>query len=258
MRELIDTHAHLYDIDFETDIDDVISTAKTSGVSKIVLPAVDSSTYNKMTELSLSLQGYAYPSVGLHPTSVKDNWRDELEFVLEKIDQQRFISIGEIGLDCYWSKEHFSEQITVFEEQLRLAAKRDLPVIIHSRDATEEIFKVLERNSGLVLRGVFHAFSGSYETFERIQRAGNFKIGVGGVVTYKNSNLPAVLEKIALESIVLETDAPWLTPVPFRGKRNQPAYIKIIAEKVAEIKGCSFDEICSVTSSNAKNIFNFR
>ncbi|MDP3437036.1 MAG: TatD family hydrolase, partial [Bacteroidales bacterium] len=172
--------------------------------------------------------------------------------------QQRFVAIGEIGLDGYWSKEHFSEQITVFEEQLRLAAKRELPVIIHSRDATEEIFKVLERNSSLSLRGVFHAFSGSYETYKRILRVGNFKIGVGGVVTYKNSNLPAVLEKAAIESIILETDAPWLTPVPYRGKRNQPAYVKIIAERVAEIKGCSYDEICSVTSSNAYSIFNFR
>ncbi len=258
MTELIDTHVHLYDSDFESDLADVITIAKSNGVSKIILPAVDSSTYNKMTELSLSLQGFAYPSLGLHPTSVNDNWRDELEFVLENIDQQRYIAIGEIGLDGYWSKEHFPEQIIVFEEQLRFAARRELPVIIHSRDATEEILNVLERNSDLLLRGVFHAFSGSYETYRRILRAGNFKIGVGGVVTYKNSNLPAVLEKVALESIVLETDAPWLTPAPFRGKRNQPSYVKIIAEKVAEIKGCSFDEICSVTSANAKNIFNFR
>ncbi|HBG25094.1 MAG: hypothetical protein A2X17_02545 [Bacteroidetes bacterium GWF2_41_61] len=258
MTELIDTHAHLYDPDFEIDIADVVAGAKNSGVSKIVLPAVDSSSYNKMTELSLSLQGFAYPSLGLHPTSVKDNWREELEFVLEKIDQHSFIAIGEIGLDGYWSKDHFSEQIIVFEEQLKLAAKRELPVIIHSRDATEEIFKVLERNSSLSLRGVFHAFSGSYQTYERILRIGNFKIGVGGVVTYKNSNLPAVLEKVSLESILLETDAPWLTPAPFRGKRNQPAYVKIIAQKLAEIKGSSYDEICSVTSSNAYNIFNFR
>ncbi|PKP05916.1 MAG: hydrolase TatD [Bacteroidetes bacterium HGW-Bacteroidetes-5] len=258
MTELIDTHAHLYDQDFEIDITDVVADAKNIGVSKIVLPAVDSSSYNKMTELSLSLQGFAYPSLGLHPTSVKENWREELEFVLEKIDQHNFIAIGEIGLDGYWSKDHFSEQITVFEEQLKLAAKKELPVIIHSRDATEEIFKVLERNSSLSLRGVFHAFSGSYQTYERILRIGNFKIGVGGVVTYKNSNLPAVLEKVSLESILLETDAPWLTPAPFRGKRNQPAYVKIIAQKLAEIKGCSYDEICSVTSSNAYNIFNFR
>jgi TatD DNase family protein len=258
MTELIDTHAHLYDQDFEIDITDVVADAKNIGVSKIVLPAVDSSSYNKMTELSLSLQGFAYPSLGLHPTSVKENWREELEFVLEKIDQHSFIAIGEIGLDGYWSKDHFSEQITVFEEQLKLAAKKELPVIIHSRDATEEIFKVLERNSSLSLRGVFHAFSGSYQTYERILRIGNFKIGVGGVVTYKNSNLPAVLEKVSLESILLETDAPWLTPAPFRGKRNQPAYVKIIAQKLAEIKGCSYDEICSVTSSNAYNIFNFR
>jgi TatD DNase family protein len=258
MTELIDTHAHLYDSDFDIDIADVVAGAKNIGVSKIVLPAVDSSSYKKMTELSLSLQGFAYPSLGLHPTSVNENWREELEFVLEKIDQHSFIAIGEIGLDGYWSKDHFSEQITVFEEQLKLAAKKELPVIIHSRDATEEIFKVLERNSSLSLRGVFHAFSGSYQTYERILRMGNFKIGVGGVVTYKNSNLPAVLEKVSLESILLETDAPWLTPAPFRGKRNQPAYVKIIAQKVAEIKGRSYDEICSVTSSNAYNIFNFR
>jgi len=257
MTELIDTHVHLYDSDFEPDIADVVASAKKNGVSKVILPAIDSSYYSKMKELSLSLTGFAYPSLGLHPTSVKDNWREEMEFIFDNIDNQEFIAIGEIGLDGYWSKEHFSEQIIVFEEQLRLAARRDLPVIIHSRDATEEIFKVLERNSGLSLRGVFHAFSGSYETYERILRTGNFKIGVGGVITYKNSNLPAVIEKVAIDSIILETDAPWLTPVPYRGKRNQPAYVKIVAEKVAEIKGYSFDEICSITSLNAKKIFNF-
>ena len=256
MTELIDTHVHLYDSDFETDITDVVADAKGNGVSKVILPAIDSNYYERMTELSLAFKGFAYPCLGLHPTSVKDNWRDELEFVFDNIDKHKFIAIGEIGLDGYWSKEHFSQQIIVFEEQLRLAAERDLPVIIHSRESTEEIFKVLERNRALALRGVFHAFSGSYQTYKRIVRAGNFKIGVGGVVTYKNSKLPEILERVSTEDIILETDAPWLTPVPYRGKRNQPAFVKIIAQKVAEIKRCSLEEICSVTSSNAKNFFN--
>jgi len=255
MTELIDTHAHLYDTDFASDSPDVLKRAKDSGVSAIILPAIDSTYHSKMFELGESLKGFAYPAIGLHPTSVKNNWREELDFVYEKASSNKFVAVGEIGIDCYWSVEHLKEQRFVFEEQLKLASKMDLPVIIHSRDATEEIFNVLEKTRNVELRGVFHAYSGSYETFERIGKFGDFYVGIGGVVTFRNTNLVKVVEKIPLERILLETDAPWLTPVPYRGKRNEPSYLVYIAEKIAEIKGCSFEEVAKVTSLNAKNVF---
>ncbi|MHC1779338.1 MAG: TatD family hydrolase [Bacteroidales bacterium] len=255
MTELIDTHAHLYDTDFESDIQDVIERAKDSGVSGIILPAIDSTYYNKMTSIGESLPGFAYRSIGLHPTSVKDNWRDELDFLLKKSDSEKFVSIGEIGMDCYWSVEHLNEQRVVFEEQLKLSSKLNLPVIIHSRDATEEIFNVLEKTRNYALKGVFHAYSGSYETFERIGKYGDFFVGIGGVVTFRNTNLTKVVERIPLERILLETDAPWLTPDPFRGKRNEPSYLVHIVKKIAEVKGCSVELVAQITTQNAKRLF---
>ncbi len=255
MTEIIDTHAHLYDTDFESDMPGVVQRAKDSGVSGIILPAIDSTCYNKMAELGETLSGFAYPSIGLHPTSVKDNWRDELDFVFKKAESEKFIAIGEIGIDCYWSVEHLNEQRIVFEEQLKLSSGLDLPVIIHSRDATEEIFSVLERVRNYSLKGVFHAYSGSYETYERIGKYGDFYVGIGGVVTFRNTNLTKVVERIPLERILLETDAPWLTPDPFRGKRNEPSYLVYIVKKIAEIKGCSFELVAQTTTQNAKRVF---
>ncbi|MDZ4059035.1 MAG: TatD family hydrolase, partial [Bacteroidales bacterium] len=172
--------------------------------------------------------------------------------------EERFIAIGEIGLDGYWSKEHFHYQRVVFEEQLRLSSERSLPVIIHSRDATEEIFNVLDRCSDVNLKGVFHAFSGSFETYERVQKYGDFMIGVGGVVTFKNSSLAEVVRRVPLERVVLETDGPWLTPSPHRGKRNEPSFIRIIAEKIAQIKKCTVEEVAAVTTENAIRIFDLQ
>ena len=256
MTELIDTHAHLYDADFEADLEDVVFRAKEAGVSGIILPAIDIGNYDKMTNLANSLSGFAFPAIGLHPTSVKDNWREELDFVLDKACSGNYIAIGEIGMDCYWSVQHIKEQRIVFEEQLHLAAKKSLPVIIHYRDATEEIFNVLERTSGTPLKGVFHAYSGSFETYERIRKYGDFMLGIGGVVTFRNTNLVKIVERLPLNTILLETDAPWLTPVPFRGKRNEPSYLIHIAKRVAEIKNCSFEEVAHVTTLNAKRLFN--
>ncbi len=255
MTELIDTHAHLYDTDFKSDIQSVVKRAKDSGVSAIILPAIDSTYHNDMKALSESLSGFAYHSTGLHPTSVKDNWREELDFVLEKSCSEKYIAIGEIGIDCYWSVEHLNDQRIVFEEQLKLSSKMDLPVIIHSREATGEIFNVLEKTRNLALKGVFHAYSGSYETYERIGTYGDFYVGIGGVVTFRNTNLAKVVERIPLERILLETDAPWLTPDPFRGKRNEPSYLVYIATKIAEIKGCSFELVAQTTTQNAKRLF---
>lgn len=256
MLKYIDTHSHLYDTDFEGDLNDVIERAKEVGVAGIIMPAVDSTTYNAMISLASSQRGYTYPATGLHPTSVKENWREELEFVFESFSREKFIAVGEIGIDGYWSKEFMNEQITVFEEQLRVASENNLPVIIHSRDATEEIFKSLDRCRKLNLRGIFHAFSGSFETASRVFTYGDFRLGIGGVVTFKNSNLQKVIEKTPLDKIVLETDSPWLSPVPYRGKRNEPAYIKLVAEKIAEIKGCDLSRVAEVTTRNASEIFN--
>ena len=258
MIQLTDTHVHLYDHDFDADIHDVVIRAKDSGVSKVIMPAIDISHYQMMMDRYAQLDGFAFPSIGLHPTSVKDNWREELNFVKERCKERRFIAIGEIGLDGYWSKGHFNYQKIVFEEQLRLASQNSLPVIIHSRDATEEIFKVMDSCRDIPLKGVLHAFSGSYETYCRVQGYGDFMIGIGGVVTFKNSSLASVVERVPLERILLETDAPWLTPMPFRGKRNEPSYIKIIAGKIAQIKGCSLEEVAAVTTENAMKIFSIQ
>ncbi|MEN6619052.1 MAG: TatD family hydrolase [Rikenellaceae bacterium] len=256
MNQFIDTHIHLYDREFEADLHAVIERSEAAGVNRCILPAIDSSSHHKMTELSKLFPEYAFPAIGLHPTSVKSDWEDELSFVFENIEKDLFYAVGEIGMDGYWSKDFMKEQSVVFEKQIELAASRNLPVIIHARAANEEIIKVLERTKHLNVSGVFHAFSGSYETYTRLSEFGNFKIGIGGVITFKNSTLARVAEKIDLKDMILETDAPWLSPVPFRGKRNEPSYISIIAQKLAEIKGCSIDEIAERTTENAEKLFN--
>ncbi|MBR3031193.1 MAG: TatD family hydrolase [Bacteroidales bacterium] len=252
---MIDTHSHIYDEAYDEDFNDVLQRAKDAGVGKMVMPGIDSKCHDRMMECARKLEGYAYPAIGLHPTSVDQSWRDELQFVWDNYRPGDFVAIGEIGLDEYWSKDFLEEQKRVFEDQLTFAWERDLPVIIHARNATEDIFDCLDR-VGKTLRGVFHAFSGSYETYCRIKKSyGGFKIGVGGVVTYKNSHLAAFMDKVPLEDILLETDAPWLTPVPFRGKRNESAYIRYTAQKLAELKGLSIEETDAVTTDNAIKIF---
>jgi TatD DNase family protein len=256
MLQFTDTHSHLYDTDFSDDIEQVVQRSVQNGVIRSIMPSVDKSTYRAMMDTAQSYKEFAFPAIGLHPTSVKEDWRDELDFVLEKAHSELFIAVGEIGIDGYWSKDFMNEQIEVFEEQLRLASECNLPVIIHSREATNEIFDTLERCKALNLRGVFHAFSGSYETACRIFSYGDFFLGIGGVVTFKNSKLPGVIEKIGIEKLVLETDSPWLSPVPYRGKRNEPSYIPLIAGRIAEIKGCSIESIASETTANSQKLFN--
>lgn len=257
MTELIDTHTHLYDESFNKDLTQVIERAKKASVSKVILPGIDSTYHNNMIDTANKLKGFAYKCTGLHPTSVKENWREELDFVIKKSLANDYIAIGEIGIDAYWSKEFIKEQVTVFEEQLKLASSKDLPVIIHAREATSIILESLKRSKNLNLRGVFHAFSGSYETYKEIMKLGDFMVGIGGVVTFKNSNLPEVVKKIELNKILLETDAPWLTPAPNRGKRNEPAYLDYIALKIAQTKQVSKEEIASITTENAKKLFTF-
>jgi len=255
MKKYIDTHSHLYDADFVPDIDDVIFRAEEEGVFSCILPGIDKKSHSDLIALSNRKSSFAYPATGLHPTSVNNDWEDELAFVFDNAEKGIYTAIGEIGMDGYWSKEFLEEQSIAFEKQLELAAMLSLPVIIHVREATEETFSILDKTKHLGLKGVFHAFSGSYETFKRTQKYGDFMVGIGGAVTYKNSNLPSTLLKIPLDRIVLETDAPWLTPVPFRGKRNEPSFIPYIAGKIAESKGCSIDEVAEITTDNAIRLF---
>lgn len=252
---MIDTHSHIYDEAYDEDFSQVLERAKDAGVVKMVMPGIDSTYHDRMMACARRLEGYAFPAIGLHPTSVEATWKDELQFVWDNYRPGEFVAIGEIGLDEHWSKEFLEEQKRVFEDQLVFAWEHDLPVIIHSRDSTEDIFDCIDRVDK-PLRGVFHAFSGSYETYCRIKKHyGGFKIGVGGVVTYKNSHLAAFMDKVPLEDILLETDAPWLTPVPFRGKRNESGYIRYTAEKLAQLKGISFEEVDAVTTDNAQTMF---
>lgn len=257
----IDTHVHLYDEAFRADFGDVIRRISDASVIKAVMPGIDSSVHKSMIDCAEQLKGFAYPSIGLHPTSVRENWREELEFVKSNVDTYNFVAVGEIGIDGYWSREYIAEQKIVFREQILIAAERNLPIIIHLRDSIGEILEVLDevKKMGIKnLRGVFHAYSGSFETYQLIKKYGDFKIGIGGVVTFKNAHIATVLEKIPIEEILLETDAPWLTPAPYRGKRNESSYIPIIARRIAEIKSLSLEEIAEITTENAQKLFNLK
>ena len=255
MIQFVDTHAHLYDEAFDGDFDETIARIKENGVIKCIFPGIDSTTFERQTQAAARCGDFVAQAMGVHPTSVGENWRKELEFVFDAVEKGGYVAIGEIGMDGYWSKEFLVEQKEVFREQLKLACRKQLPVIIHAREATEEIFEVLDSLKGDVPRGVFHAFSGSYETYSRIASYGDFMVGIGGVVTYKNAGVAKSIERIPLEKILLETDSPYLTPVPFRGKRNESSYLVHIAGKIAEIKGCALEEVASATTANAFEMF---
>jgi len=253
---LTDTHCHLYDEAFRPDFESVLSRAREAGVTACVMPGIDRSCHQALLEVADALPDFAFPCIGLHPTSVAENWQEELDFVKEHLGDRRWYAVGEIGLDAYWSKDFIKEQMRVLEEQVSMAAAAGLPVIIHLREATEDFFRVLEDLRGVDFRGVMHAYSGSYEVYRRLLGYADFKFGIGGVVTYKNAGIAAALEKMSLDDIVLETDCPWLTPVPYRGKRNEPAYVRLVAEKVAQIKGLPLEEVAAVTTRSAQRLFN--
>lgn len=252
----IDTHSHIYDEAFDLDFNETIDRIKSAGIVKIILPAIDSTSYSREIECKERLGDFAEIAMGLHPTSVAENWREELDFALNSIAQNKVVAVGEIGIDGYWSKEFIEQQKEVFRCQLRVAKERDLPVIIHSREATEEMIDVLQEEKSANLRGVFHAYTSSYELYERLSTFGDFYFGIGGVVTYKNAQIAKALERIPLERVILETDSPYLPPVPFRGKRNESSYIPYIAEKISQIKLIPIEEVADVTTKNAKQLFN--
>jgi TatD DNase family protein len=253
---LTDTHTHLYLEEFISDQADVIQRAIAQNVKSMLLPNIDSSSIDSLLKLSDQFPENCFPMMGLHPTSVKENYEEELVRVEKWIEKRKFYAIGETGIDLYWDKTFGEEQKTSFRHQIGLAKKYNLPIVIHMRNSFDEIYIILKEEYLPNLRGVFHCFTGNLEQAYKIFELG-FKIGIGGVVTFKNSGLDKVLEKINLNHVILETDSPFLAPVPFRGKRNESSYLKIIAKKIAQIKNKSVEEIAEITTANAKQLFNF-
>lgn len=254
MNGFIDTHTHLYDEMFASEEDAAVERAVAAGVGKMILPDIDSSSREAMFSLADRHKDHLYPCIGLHPTSIDAGWEKEL-YLMEDFLSRRVWAIGEIGMDCYWSKEFVKEQRHALKLQLEMADRMDLPVIIHSRESTGLILEVLKECRSLRLRGVFHAYSGSEETFREIQRTGDWYIGIGGVLTYKKASIAETVRRIPLDRILLETDSPYLPPVPYRGKRNESSYIPYIAAKLAELTERSVEEIAATTTDNAIKLF---
>jgi TatD DNase family protein len=251
---LIDTHAHLYLEEFDQDIDNIINRSIRAEVDRIVLPNIDSLTLEPMDQLVKRFSENCFQLIGLHPTHVKENYLTELGNVLNKFEKDRYVGIGEIGIDLYWDKTYLKEQIYVFENQLSFALTNNLPVVIHARDSFEVIYESISKTEFTEVHGIFHAFAGNIEQAEKIIQKG-YLIGIGGVVTFKNSKLAEVVKSVDLEHIVLETDSPYLTPAPYRGQRNESSYIRIIADKIAEVKGISVEQVAEVTTRNAIMLF---
>lgn len=249
-----DTHTHLYDEAFAGEEDLAVERAVAAGVTRMILPDIDSQTRLEMFSLADRHEGVLFPCLGLHPTSVDARWQEEM-MLMERHLERKIWAVGEIGMDCYWSREFVKEQEEVFRTQLEMASRLSLPVIIHSRESTELILNVLKDCRHLGLRGVFHAFSGSIETFRELQRLGDWYVGIGGVLTYKKASIAETVREIPMERILLETDSPYLTPVPFRGKRNESAYIPHIASRLAELTGRTVEETAEITTDNAQKLF---
>ena len=251
---LIDTHCHLYSEEFRFDIDNVILNATAEGVQKFYLPAINSTAIEAMLALEKKFPNKCIPMMGLHPCYVKENYKEELNIVEGWLKKRKFAAMGEIGLDFYWDKSYTKEQYEVFRTQIEWAITYKMPIVIHTRNAMQEILTLVKESVPKGIKGIFHCFGGSYESAKEIINAG-FYLGIGGVLTYKNTGLAEVLAKIDIQHLVLETDAPYLSPVPFRGKRNESSYLKYIIAKLAEVKNCSVDDVAAITTSNAEKIF---
>ena len=254
--QLIDTHCHLYLNEFKNDLPEVMERAEAAGVEKFYLPAIDSSVLPDLFEMEKAYPGKCFAMAGLHPCSVNDSYKKELQQVEDLLKARQFPAVGEVGLDFYWSTEFITQQYETFEIQMQWALEKKLPVVIHTRNAMRQTIDLVKPFAVKGLAGIFHCFGDNYETAVEIIDM-NFYLGIGGVLTYKKSGLDEVMKKIDLDHIVLETDAPYLTPVPFRGKRNESSYINIIGEKLAGIKGVSLEEVAAITTSNAEKVFIF-
>lgn len=251
---ITDTHTHLYSNEFDEDRNEMIQRAIDAGVSRFFIPAIDSAYTQSMYELEKDYPENIFLMMGLHPTHVKDNYLEELKYVEEELFKRKFVAVGEIGIDLYWDKTHLPQQQEAFRKQIQLAKQYKLPIVIHCREAFDEIFEILEAEKSTDLFGIFHCFSGTYE--QALQAISyNMKLGIGGVVTFKNGKIDQFLNQIDLSHIVLETDSPYLAPVPFRGKRNESSYLVNVVRKLSEIYKVSAEEIARITTENSRLIF---
>ncbi len=251
---ITDTHTHLYSQEFDQDRKEMIQRAIDAGVSRFFIPAIDSTCTESMYELEKNYPDHVFLMMGLHPTYVKDNYLEELQHVEEELAERKFYAVGEIGIDLYWDKTHLLEQQIAFRRQIQLAKQYKLPIVIHCREAFDEIFEVLEEEKSENLFGIFHCFSGTYE--QALQAISyNMKLGIGGVVTFKNGKIDQFLNQIELRHIVLETDSPYLAPIPYRGKRNESSYLVKVVDKLSEIYRLAPNEIAAITTENSKAIF---
>jgi len=252
---MIDTHTHLYAEEFDEDRNEAIQRALEKGITEFYLPAIDSESHEKMLQLEAEYPNQIFSMMGLHPCYVKpESWEHELKIVKEYLDKRAFPAIGEIGIDLYWDITTLDIQVKAFEQQIDWAIEKDLPIVIHTRESFDETFEVLERKKHPKLRGIFHCFSGNLEQAKHAIDL-NFILGIGGVVTFKNGKIDQFLNEIPLDKIVLETDSPYLAPVPYRGKRNESSYLDLVAGKLVDIYGKDFSEIDRLTSENAKKMF---
>lgn len=251
---ITDTHTHLYSEQFDEDRDSMIQRAKDLGVNRFFIPAIDSSYLDRMYDLEKQYSDNVFLMMGLHPTSVKENYEEELEIVKREINKRDFYAIGEIGIDLYWDKTFLEQQKEAFKTQIRWAKERELPIVIHCRESFDEIFEVLETEKDEKLRGIFHCFTGTLEQAHQAISY-NMKLGIGGVATFKNGKIDKFLNQIDLKHIVLETDSPYLAPTPNRGKRNESSYITLVLDKLVDIYGISYEEIARITTENSKEVF---
>lgn len=251
---LIDTHAHLYLPEFEQDIDAVINHSREKGVERILLPNIDTSTIEPLSNLVQRFPDMLLPMMGLHPTSVKADYHKQLEIIFKELKQENYVAVGEIGIDLYWDKTHYKEQVKAFEAQIDVAIDMDLPIVVHARDSFDAILEVLHKYNGSTLKGVLHSFTGNQDQAQQAIDLG-FHLGVGGISTFKNSGVGEIIANQPLERLILETDSPYLAPTPKRGKRNESAYVCYVAEKLAELKKKPIQEIEKITTANAQKLF---
>lgn len=253
--QLIDTHAHLYLPEFDNDRDEMMRRTIESGVIKVFLPNIDTGSIGPMLSMAEKFPGICYPMMGLHPTSVKEDYQQQLSIIEEHLRSKKFIAVGEVGIDLYWDRSFSKEQAEVFSRQIELAIEMDLPLVIHCRESFDEIFEILEGYRSTRVKGVFHSFTGNLSQARRVLDLG-FYIGIGGIVTFKNSSLDSVIAETGTGRLLLETDSPYLAPSPNRGKRNESSYLKYTAGKISQATGRSIDEVASLTTNNAIELFN--
>ena len=254
---LTDTHTHLYSSQFDEDRSEIIQNAINKGVSRLFLPNIDSNSIDGMLALENEFPNNCFAMMGLHPCSVKEDYKEELVIVEKHLNKRDFCAIGEIGIDLYWDKSTLAIQQDAFRTQINWAKERNLPFVIHCRDAFDEIFEIMDELNDDKMRGIFHCFTGSIEQANHIISYGGFKLGIGGVVTFKNAGLDKVVEQIDTKHLVLETDSPYLAPTPYRGKRNESSYLINIAERVSDLHQISLKEVAKITTTNSKEVFGF-